>query len=577
MKKRMNFILSLFLFFGLALHAQTLEDGLTLITNENFPEARKVFKSLMAADPKAPEPYFYLGETHFLYDNLDSAQYYYKLGDDNVPGRSKALIHVGFGKVHYTNHKKKEARDEFEKAEKANRRAQDWRVPYEIGRVYLEDEDRDLEMAIMKFTEAKDLARENPAPFIKLGDAYMAKYEGGNAANQYDYVLNRLNMQLPEIYQKKAMLFKRSRSNDLAIENLKKAIEVDPNYAPAYRDLIEIYQEEKVYEKVTPLLETYTNLVADDIEAKVRFVGFLFRQARNYERTIEEADKVLAIEPDNYRMHRWKGYAQVELGQFKEGRKSLLKFFDLVGDDRTYFTDFDYYARAAVAMEEFEEAEEKYRKALDFDIDKAEIYDKIAKMYYTAKKYPQAAAAYKDKILSVDPVSTDYFYMGYSLFMMQQYEAADSAFASVTEVLPEWVPGYVLRAKCNEYLDPELDSLLAKPFHVKVIELAAGDLKKHGGDLINAHKYLGFVAFNENDLDTAKMHFESLLEIAELDKAKFENTLAETYGNLGYIYFQSKDKEGKLKSRKYYENLLEIEPENETALNAIELLKDVKG
>ena len=573
MKKRMNFILIMFLFLGFALQAQTLEDGLTLITNENYPEARKVFKSLMDADPKAPEPYFYMGETHFLYNNLDSALHYYKLGEENVPNKSRALIHVGLGKIEYTNHKKKEARDQFEEAEKANRRAQDWRVPYEIGRVYLEDEDRDLEMAIMKLTEAKDLARENPAPFIKLGDAYMAKYEGGNAANQYDYVLNRLDIQLPEIYQKKAMLFRRSRSNDLAIENLEKAIEVDPEYAPAYRDLIEIYQEERIYEKVTPLLETYTNLVADDIEAKVRFVGFMFRQARNYERTIEEANKVLAIEPDNYRMHRWKGYAQIELEQYEEGLESLQKFFDLVGNDRTYFTDYDYYAKAAVAMENYEEAEQKYRKALDFDIEKADIYDNIAKMYYDAKMYPEAAEAYKEKIRSVDPVSTDYFYMGYSLFRMQEYQAADSAFASVTEVLPEWLPGYVFRAQCNEYLDPELDSLSAKPFHEKVIELASDQPKKYGADLINAHKYLGFVAFNENDLDTAKVHFENLLEIAEMDPAKFENTLAETYGNLGYIYFQSPDREGKLKAKKYYEKLLELDAENETALNALQLLK----
>jgi len=579
MKNLVNFILFLFVSFTWVVNAQTLEDGLTQITNENYGEARKIFKSVLAADPKAPEPYFYIGETHFLYNNLDSAMHYYNLGLENVPGRNSALLLVGKGKINYANHKKTEARDFFEKAERANRKAQDWRVPYEVGRVYLEDEDRDLEMAVLKLEEAKNLARENPAPFIKLGDAYMEKYEGGKAANQYEYVLNRLNVQLPEIYQKKAILFKRSRTYDLAIENLEKAISTDPNYAPAYRDLIEIYQEQKVYHKVTPLLETYTNLVADDIEAKVRFVGFMFRQARDYDRTIIEADKVLAVEPDNFRMYRWKGYAQVEMEKYEEGLVTMKKFFELVGNEKTYFTDYDYYARAAAAAGSYAEAEEKYLKALEFDISKADILDKIAKMYYDARMYPEAAAAYQNKIETVDPISTDYFYLGFSLFRMQEYAQADSSFAIVTDVLPDWLPAYVFRAQCNEYLDPNIEEYLAKPFHERVVELASGDPKKYGGDLIRAHKYLGYVAFKNDDLEVAKEHFTSLYEIAKLDPSKFEATLKETYSNLGYIYFQSKDSDDLVKSRDYYMKILEIDPEDEDALNALkqDKFKNLKG
>lgn len=573
MKKRMNIIWVL-LFSGLSLlQAQTLEDGLTMITNENYPEARRIFGELMKANPGSPEPYFYTGETYFLYNILDTAEYYFNLGLENVSKRDQGLLYVGLGKIQYANHKKKEARDNFERAEKANRRNNDWRIPFEIGRVYLEDEDRDLEMAVLKLEEAKDLARQRPEPFIKLGDAYMAKYEGGKAANQYDYVLNNLNIELPEIYMKKALLFKRSRTNDLAIENLKKAIEIDPEYSPAYRELIDIYQEEKKYDKVTPLLETYTNLVADDIEAKVRFVGFMFRQARDFDRTIEEANKVLEIEPDNYRMHRWKGYALVEKEQYAEGLASLKKFFENIGEDRTYFTDFDYYAKAAAAMGEYEEAEEKYLKALEFDnINRGDVYEKIAKMYFDAKKYEKAANAYRVKMEESDAVSTDYFYLGFSLFSIGEYSDADSSFAIVTEVLPEWLPGYVFRAKCNELLDPELDSLLAMPHHQKVIELAKDQPKRYGVDLINAYKYLGFVAFKNDELEDAKENFTELYQIALLDKEKFEETLKETYKNLGYIYFQSDEKEDKEKAVEYYSKLIELDPENEDALNALELL-----
>jgi tetratricopeptide (TPR) repeat protein len=577
MKKLLFVIIALLYFSGFEVKAQTLEDGLSFITNENFPEARAVFKSLMEQDPKAPEPYFYMAETFFLYENLDSARYFYNLGMENVKGNSQALLHVGLGKLDYANHKKKEARDNFEKAERANRKLKDWRILYEIGRVYLEDEDRDLDMAIMKLEEAKDMARENPKVFMTLGDAYLLKNDGGAAANAYDYVLNRLNLQIPEIYLKKALLFKRSRVPEEAIKNLETAITLDPNFAPAYRDLIELYQDQKQYSKVTPLLEKYTNLVSDDIEARVRYVGFLFRQARDYDKTISEADKVLAEDPENFRMYRWKGYALVEKEQYELALESLAKFFDYVGDNKTYFTDFDYYGRAAAALGLHEDAEEKYKKALEFDISKADILDKIAKMYYEAKKFDKAAEAYKSKMLAVDPISTDYFYLGYSLFMGQNYAEADSAFAVVTEVLPDWINGWVYRARSNEYLDPEQDSLLAAPFHKKIIKLGEVEPLKNASALISAHRYLGYAAFKENNLEDAKDHFTQIQEIAELDPAKFKTTLKEIYGNLGYIYFQSTIADDQIKSKELYQKLLEIDPENEDAINALELLKNVKG
>ncbi len=556
-----------------AVQAQNLEAGLQQMTNENYREARKIFKDLIAKSPKDPEPYYYLGDTYFQYDNLDSARFYFAKGAEIAP--RDGINYVGLGKIEWANNKKKEARDNFDRAERLGK-GKDWRILYEIGKSYLEAEEKQLDLAIEKLEAAKDLARTNPNVFSLLGDAYLEKNEGGKAANQYSYVIERLNIESPEIYRKRAILFRRSRTYSEAEANLEKAIALDPSYAPAYRDLIEVYQLQQKYAKVTPLLKKYTELVGDDQEARSRYVGFLFRQAKDYDNTIVEADKVLAKDPANYNMYRWKGYAQVEKGQNEEAVATLDKFFQLVGDNKTYFTDYDYYARAAAAQGKFDEANEKYQKALELGMAKDDVYDKVAKMYFDAKQYKKAAEAYRDKIGKVEPVSTDYFYLGYSLFVTQDYKAADSAFAKVTEVLPEWLPGYVYRAKSNEFLDPELQLLLAKPFHEKVVELGAADMKKNGADLINAYKYLGYVAFKNDMFEEARVNFEKLAEIGEMDVEKFKASLIEAYGNLGYIYFQGKTKADKDKAKEFYNKVLTLDPENEDAKNALQLLNPGK-
>ncbi len=551
--------------------AQNLDEGIQKWKNENYAEARRIFQSLIASDSKVAEPYFYLGETYYELENLDSARFYYQKGVEASP--RGGINYVGLGKLFWEDNKKVEAREQFDRAEKLAK-GKDWRVPFEIGRTYLYSEDKKLDIAIEKLELAKDLSRTLPEVWSVLGDAYMESNQGGKAANAYSYVLEQLKIESPEIYRKRGELFLRSKTYDLAIENFEKAIAIDPNYAPAYRSLIDVYQNYlNKYDKVTPLLKKYTSLVGDDLEARTRYIGFLFRQAKDYENVVIEADKLLQKDKNIYQAYRWKGYAQVELKRSAEALETMKLFFDKAAGTRFYFSDYDYYARAAADNKQIELAAEKLRAALQLEIAKDEVYDRIAKMYYDSKMFKEAIVAYKEKMENVDPVSTDYFYLGYSLFATRDYENADKEMSQVTELLPEYLAGWVIRAKCNEFLDPNLDLMLAKPFHEKVVQLAASDTRRYASDLMNAHRYLAFAAFKLNVLDEAKIQSEKMVEIGLLDTKKFRSNLIEAYKSLGYIYSQSKTREDKAKAKEYYESLLAIDPENEDAKGGLEYLK----
>ena len=85
--KAVRFIIakSLVLFSMSFAAAQTLEEGVSLLESEKFAESRAIFKSLIAKNPAASEPYYYLGESFYVNDNIDSAKYYFNKGIASYP------------------------------------------------------------------------------------------------------------------------------------------------------------------------------------------------------------------------------------------------------------------------------------------------------------------------------------------------------------------------------------------------------------------------------------------------------------------------------------------------------------
>ena len=137
---------------------------------------------------------------------------------------------------------------------------------------------------------------KNALYFIKLGDAYLAKNDGGNAMTNYEFAISK-EPSNPRGYMRKAILARRANLTDEAIATLEKTIQLDPNYAPAYKDLVEVYVSKNQSAKVTPLLEKYVTLVGTDLDARSRYVRYLAYQAKDYDKAIEEANKVLAADP----------------------------------------------------------------------------------------------------------------------------------------------------------------------------------------------------------------------------------------------------------------------------------------
>ncbi len=503
----MKIIISvLFLAFTCQLaFSQSIKEGLALLDNDNVPAARKVFQIILQKNPKDAGAWYYLGEMAYHDEKSDSAAWFYNKAREANP--DSYFAHVGNGTIQLDKNMKSEADKSFGKALRAAGDKEKAFVHSLIGEAYLTSRFPNYDKAIQAFTEARDLDTKNAKAFVQLGDAYLAKGQVGDALSSYELASNK-DKNNPEILMKIARAYYKNNISDVATEQLEGVIQLFPDYAPAYKDLYQIYFAKGQFSKVTPLLEKYVSLVGNDVEQRARLVKFLTFQAKDYKRAIQEAYTVLEQDPHYYPMHRWLAWAYFEEGDFQKSFEMSGLFFKHAGNRPIYASDYEYYAKAASKIGNVEAAVTNYKKVLELDSTRTEVHDFIAKAYYENKNWQEAEKAYVTKIASGKTTNQDWYYLGMAQYQQNKNAEADSTFAKLTEKQPTYATGWMMRARANNRLDPDRVNYLAKPFYEKYIELASADPEKYKKQLVEAYNFIGYYASQHEDLPGAIVWYE---------------------------------------------------------------------
>lgn len=529
MKKLIISIFVVTLWANITMAQDATKEGIKYIANENYGEATKIFENL-AKDPKNATAHFYLGKIKYLLEDYTGAQAEYNKG--LTISTKCAECSIGLAQLMLDNGKSLEATKSLESIYKSNKK--NAAMIAMIGDAFLYSKKPDAAKAIEYLKLSRDLDPKVGQTWAHLGDAYILAGSNGEAMTAYEVAVEKDKTNV-EAYISIAKIWKNSGQKPLAIETLEKAILLDPNFAPAYKDLIELYISSKKYEPVVALLDKYTQLAGTDVQAKVRLVKFLCFQAKDYERAILEGEKLIVTNPEEYTLYRWLAWSYFETGRFEESYQSNVKLFKALDQDKTrkvFEEDYDYLARAAMKTGRFQEAEDAYNKFLNYNPDKKlEVYGIFAKSYYDSLKYTKAIYYYelKDSINSLN--NTDLYFLGLSYFKNSSFKESDSIFTRILEKDSTYATGWLYRAKNNDKLDPDKVNFLARPFYLKFVEVALAN---------------------------------------EKDKDKNKRGLLESYNYLAYHAVQTEDN---IAAISYYESILLLDPNNENAKTNIEILK----
>jgi tetratricopeptide (TPR) repeat protein len=539
------------LVFGLLafvnLHAQTTQDGLALIHGERYNEAGQLFKKLAETTPSADNQY-YLGYYYIKTNNLDEAQ---KAFEKGIQLDEKSYLNqVGLGTVALAKGDRAKAKELFDTAEK--KKGKEAEVLYRIGEAYtLFEKQNDPAEAIRLLDAAVKRDKNLADAYIAKGDALMLRNEGGNAVTAYEYALTA-KPNYAVAHNSIGQIYLRGKNYNLALENYKKAIEADANFAPAYKDLAELYFLAQKYKQAAENFDLYIQKSGTtDPEMKLRAAQFAFT-ADDYAKSLQllEDIKGKINNPITLRMYGWSYFKTNEPDKAIENLNEFIK----VAPDKVIGDDYKYLGRAynakATSGKGYDSTGMLYiLKGADLDTSKTEAattYKEVATLYYTAKDYPNAAAAFEKGIAldTAKATANDYYYKGLANFQMATanvlptaadsnyadsarisgvrralFLKSDSIFATVTQKLPDWPYGYYWRASTlyNAYDRQEnIDKGISAPYYLKLTELAEKDPdpSKYKSYLKLAYGYLAF--YNQTTLKDpakAKEYWEKLLKV----------------------------------------------------------------
>jgi tetratricopeptide (TPR) repeat protein len=538
---------------GAASFAQSLADAKKATDAEQYQKASSILKTLVNTQATKGENYFNLGEVYLRTDEIDSAKATFSKGIAADP--KYALNYVGLGHADLKSNNASSAKGNFDKA--ISMGAKDFYTYLFIGKAYLDQEKPDFTTALPNLQKADELDSKDKEPeiFLALGDYWALQKKNTEAYQQYLAALD-LN---PALYRARVQIgkmFKEAQGFNESQDALKKVIEADPNYGPAYRELAELQMqwadfepksgEAKRAEGLTSY-KKYLDLTDKSFDSRYRYAQFLL-YANDWTTLASELTTLNteANNPKNFIILRLKGYSAIENKNYPLGAQTLEQLFARTQDvERLRASDYLYLGKAYQNTGKDSLALINITKGVKLDSTKVSALSEIATKLYADKKYDKAAEVYRNVIRSnaKNPdLLTQYVYLGradyYSYAIANQEKKnpdkkilaeADSAFAKVLAIVPDYGDAFLFRARIARYMDdPENPKGLPVPFYEQYVQLATvtkpdmANTPAGKRGLIDAYNNLGFYASN-TDKEKAKEYFNKVLALDPADKTALDN------------------------------------------------------
>jgi tetratricopeptide (TPR) repeat protein len=520
-------LLSTLLISGLH-YAQSLQVANAKTENERYRDAINDFKKLVATDPINGENYFYFGDCYFEMEELDSAKIMWKKGYE--VDKLRALPLVGQGRVLWLEGNANGAKAEFTKALLLTKKdkLKKAEVIRGIVEIYVEAPTKNLDEALILIEEAILKDPTNEDNYLLKGDALYARNssDASEALKAYNQVLV-INPKSPRGIVRKALIYQRARNEAEANKMYNEAKAIDPTYAPAYRLNAELFmmfgKNDKAIENWLKYLELNNN-----IESRYRYVNALYG-ASQWCVMLPQLDILVASNMNNFFIQRFYAFAYANCATDSLNLDKALsasdRFFTMVPTDKINYQDhklrgtlYQKKAQDSLAILAFEQA------ASMNDIAYKELINDLIKLYNKNKMYEKLILAYEvrrqknGKLLAQEEYDLGKAYY----FGRNDYQAADSIFQVVIKNDSTYVPAHIYRGRSNYKMDTNNEKWMAFPHYLKVTEIVKPEDRSQASKKAFVLESLRYVAdyyskSSNKDLDKAKKYFEEILVIEPTD------------------------------------------------------------
>jgi Tfp pilus assembly protein PilF len=523
--------------------------------NEQYEDAEKEFQALITKKPKEGPNYYYAAMNLFAKGDSASAINLIEQGGINAP--KCRMILVGKGYISLRQGDSKMAENYFQQAQdvKKKRRGE---INKEIATAYLNQpyatESQTIEFA-KKAKEYLTMATDDFESKLLLGDALMLIDKTDLSLSVQQFIVSGYEEPNdPRPLLREAMVYRRAKNYELSKLRIQQALSKDADYAPAYRQLAEVFNLMEVRDSSIFYFQEYLKR-NNNLSARVRFVEALYLNSE-FDRTIQEGESLLSESkvPNIYGVIAYAIVGKKEATD--EEIKKGLKYFDLYEKDyvskqnRSLMNRERFFkANLLFRDNQHDAAWRLFEKSLSDTLrSNWNMYDAVKDLYYnlgkenqekivslpkndstvegqTAKinfekaKYDAYNNAYKalelKRVKNGDSLNlVDLFYEGRCLNFMGKNEGALKVYQEIIGQDSNYVSGYYLIATTSALIDPtDSTGIVTAAYEKWMSRLNEEQQEKYKRDIENAYRNMAFFAQKNKDYEKTSYYYGKVLEL----------------------------------------------------------------
>jgi tetratricopeptide (TPR) repeat protein len=502
--------LTTILLTGLRVHSQDLQSAFKLTRAERFEDANAAFKSLLQKNLNDGDVYYYYGDNYlqeYFSDTTnnsfkelsDSAKALFIRGTQKDP--ANPLNYIGIGQVAMMMKDMPQAQMNFSKAlsllpSKANKglvMAPDKHatVYIKLANAYIKSGVYDTAVVFGSLRSAEKLDSKNYDLYIVKGDAYIFMLNDGSKAILNYNVAQSLNPKSPFARLRVGQLWMRARNYKDALTYYQQVVSIDSTFAPAYRELGYLLSRANRNDEAQQNYKKFLRLSGGNTTARIQYVNTLI-ELKNYTEAINQLNEVLKTDTTNNDLNRAMAYSYYETGQYDKAIVFSKKFFRRVTPDKIRATDYAYLGRALAKTKQDSLAHGYLVKAFQLDTSRSELLSEAAMSMIKLKKYDKAIEDFQLKISMKKAVPNDYYNLGKVYYNTKSWGKVDSTLLYYSKLMPDHVQGYLWRARALVNIDSTSKLGLAKPVYETMVDKAKSDSAKYSKELMEAYSYLAY-------------------------------------------------------------------------------------
>jgi tetratricopeptide (TPR) repeat protein len=514
--KQIIFLLVLNFGYGV-LQAQSLEQGNQYLYYERYESAENSFHQILNNDRDNDEAWLGLAQAYLLQDEADKLADSIKLAPSSI--QSEPYYKVARGAFLLQKNNASEANNYFQQA-LTDTKEKNVGVLSVIAKAHIIAKAGNADYAIALINKAIKRDKKNAALYVLLGDAYRKLNNGTEAFKAYQQAIDK-DDKYAEAYHKIGEIFLTQKNSRLYTEYFKKAIAADPNYAPSLYQLY-VYA---FYHDPAKAMDYYKQFISKSdpsLQNEYDMADLLYLN-KQYHQAIKKASALVQSQGDKVqpRLYKLLSYSYAGNKDTAQAISYMQQYFAKEADSNFIIKDFEAMSDFYLSMPAQDSLAAVYLErgvALEKDTTaQYTYYKKLADMAKERKDYAaQAEWLGKYNTGNEKASNLDLFYWGIAHYRVENYPMADSIFGIYISKYPEQGFGYYWQAKSKALMDKDMTEGLAIPVYQKLIEVLQKDTANENSKKWAAEAYGYLAAYEVNtkkDFARAIDYFEKVLEM----------------------------------------------------------------